>query len=75
MAILFRRHSGFAWPVALFPLVFPLPYYQTIALPRYRLPVDPALLLLTAITLQAIWQTISRGSTPGRESSRTTSHK
>jgi len=36
-------------PLAAFPLVFPLVYYFALAPPRYRHPIDPVLLLLTAI--------------------------
>jgi 4-amino-4-deoxy-L-arabinose transferase-like glycosyltransferase len=73
IVILYRRRDALIWPLAMFPLIFPLPYYLTVALPRYRLPIDPVLLLLTAFALQAICQTVSRGSTPPRGSSRNTS--
>jgi 4-amino-4-deoxy-L-arabinose transferase-like glycosyltransferase len=48
---LWRRHSPYTFPLAAFPLVFPLVYYLALAPPRYRHPIDPALLLLSAIAL------------------------
>lgn len=64
IAILYRRRSRYALPVAAIPLIYPLAYYITLAPARYRLPMDPVLLLLTAISLQAICQTIKSG--PGK---------
>ncbi len=51
IVLLFWRRSVFAFPLAVFPIVFPCAYYFTLALPRYRLPIDPLVLLLTAIAL------------------------
>jgi 4-amino-4-deoxy-L-arabinose transferase-like glycosyltransferase len=39
----------FVWPLAVFPLIFPCLYYLTHADLRYRHPIDPIVLLLTAI--------------------------
>ena len=50
-AVLFRKRSACAFPVAIFPLVLPLAYYLTLTSPRYRLPVDPAVLLLFTAAL------------------------
>jgi 4-amino-4-deoxy-L-arabinose transferase-like glycosyltransferase len=50
--ILFRERSPFAVPMAAFPLVYPWAYYLTLALPRYRLPIDPIVMLLLAISIQ-----------------------
>jgi 4-amino-4-deoxy-L-arabinose transferase-like glycosyltransferase len=50
--LLFRAHNPYAFPVAMFPVVFPWAYYLTLSLPRYRHPIDPALLLLLGVTLQ-----------------------
>lgn len=58
--MLFRRHNPYAFPVAVFPIIFPIAYYLTLAPPRYRHPIDPVILLLTGVTLQAIWQNISK---------------
>ena len=38
-------------PVAVFPLILPWAYYLTLALPRYRHPIDPVLMLLAGIAV------------------------
>ena len=48
---LWRKRSPYLFPLAIFPLVFPLVYYLALAPPRYRHPIDPALLLLTGIAV------------------------
>ncbi|MDP9055305.1 MAG: hypothetical protein M3N93_13550, partial [Acidobacteriota bacterium] len=48
---LFRRGSIYAIPLAAGPLLFPFAYYLTLALPRYKHPIDPTLLLLSAVAL------------------------
>ncbi len=48
---LFRKGYAYAFPVAVFPVVFPCAYYLTLALPRYRLPIDPIVMLLAAVAL------------------------
>jgi hypothetical protein len=53
--ILFRCQNAFWFPVAVFPVVYPWAYYLTLALPRYRLPIDPIVLLLTAVALRQIF--------------------
>lgn len=58
IVLLLWRRSMFAFPLAAFPLVFPCVYYLSVALPRYRLPIDPIVLLLTAIALSGA---MSRG--------------
>jgi 4-amino-4-deoxy-L-arabinose transferase-like glycosyltransferase len=55
ICVLFRSHSAFWFPVAAFPVVYPCAYYLTLSLPRYRLPIDPIVLLLTAIALQRVF--------------------
>ncbi len=54
IVILFRSRNPFWFPVAVFPVVYPWAYYLTLALPRYRLPIDPIVLLLTAVALRQI---------------------
>ncbi|MDQ1469958.1 MAG: hypothetical protein QOJ99_1438 [Bryobacterales bacterium] len=49
--ILWRDRSPFAFPLTVFPVVFPLVYYLALAPPRYRHPIDPELLLLTAMAV------------------------
>ena len=58
IVLLLWRRSVFAFPLAVFPLLFPSVYYVSVALPRYRLPIDPAVLLLTALALSGA---MSRG--------------
>lgn len=66
--LLYRSGSPLATPLAVFPIVFPLAYYLTLAPPRYRHPIDPALMLLTAVSLQAICQTIGKRAALRRSS-------
>lgn len=54
IVLLFRNHSVYAFPLAAGPILFPFAYYLTLALPRYRHPIDPTLLLLTAVAISAI---------------------
>jgi hypothetical protein len=51
---LYRRRSPYALPIAVYPVVFPWAYYLTLALPRYRLPIDPAVLLLLALAFDEL---------------------
>jgi hypothetical protein len=53
VAILFIRHNPSAFPLATFPVIFPIIYYVTHTSLRYRHPLDPIILLLTAIALGA----------------------
>lgn len=52
LVLLFGERSIYALPLAAGPVVFPLAYYMTLALPRYRHPIDPALLLLLAMAIK-----------------------
>jgi hypothetical protein len=49
--ILWRTGDPYAVPLAVFPLIFPLVYYLALAPPRYRHPIDPELLLLSALSI------------------------
>jgi len=64
--LLFWRRSVFAFPLAVFPLVFPCVYYISLAFPRYRLPIDPAVLLLTAIATASAFHWAARTDVPIR---------
>lgn len=55
VVVLFLRRSVYALPMAVFPLVFPVLYYVTHTSLRYRHPIDPMVLLLTAIAAGAMW--------------------
>jgi hypothetical protein len=59
IVVLIRRRNTYAFPAAVFPLVFPWVYYATLALPRYRLPIDPIVLLLAAVALQRLVQRLA----------------
>ena len=52
IVILFLRRNIYTFPVAVFPVIYPLAFYLTLALPRYRLPIDPVVMLLFAVSLQ-----------------------
>jgi hypothetical protein len=58
--ILVRRRIPAWFPAAVFPLIFPWAYYLSLVLPRYRLPIDPVVLLLTAVALESFFQTRNR---------------
>lgn len=49
-----RRMRLYALPVAVYPLVFPIVFYMSQALLRYRYPIDPVVLLLTAVAAGAL---------------------
>ena len=51
MVRLARASSPYWFPTAIYPLVFPWAYYLTLSLPRYRHPIDPILMLLTAVAV------------------------
>lgn len=65
--VLFRERSPFVIPVAVFPLVYPWAYYLTLALPRYRLPIDPIVMLLLGISIQRLAQQFVRAKSPADE--------
>jgi hypothetical protein len=56
IGVLFLRRSVYAVPLAAYPVVFPLLYYLTHTSLRYRHPIDPVVLLLTAIAGAAVWR-------------------
>ena len=51
-----QRLGSTVFPVAVFPVVFPCLYYLTHADLRYRLPIDPVVLLLTAMAVAGGWE-------------------
>ena len=57
--VLTWRRSPYAIPVAAFPVVFPFLYYVTHTSLRYRHPIDPVVLLLTAVAAQVFVQWVS----------------
>ena len=66
MIVLFRKRSPYAIPLAAFPVVFPCAYYLTLAIPRYRLPIDPVLMLLAAVAASALMATATADSSDSR---------
>ena len=55
VVLLVTKRSDYTFPIAVYPVVFPMLYYITHTSVRYRHPVDPEVLLLTAIALLACW--------------------
>jgi hypothetical protein len=64
IVMLIRLHSPHTFPLAVFPVFFPFLYYITHTSLRYRHPIDPVVLLLTAIAVGALAQTPSRWRSP-----------
>ncbi len=60
LLLLFRQKSPYAFPVAMFPLVYPIVYYITHTSLRYRHPIDPALIILTVVALGYPIQAIAK---------------
>jgi hypothetical protein len=60
--VLFRGRNPFAFPVSVFPVIFPLVYYITHASLRYRHPIDPVVLLLAMVAIHRACQTVSARS-------------
>jgi hypothetical protein len=48
IVLLILGRNIYAIPMAAGPVLFPFAYYLTLALPRYRHPIDPVLMLLLA---------------------------
>jgi hypothetical protein len=55
------------FPLAVFPVVFPCLYYLTHADLRYRHPIDPIVLLLTAVAVAGVWDRVVDGESKGGE--------
>jgi hypothetical protein len=53
--VLVWRRSEYAFPLAVYPVIFPFLYYITHTSLRYRHPIDPEILLLTAIACGAVF--------------------
>ena len=58
--VLRRRRDPYAFPLAIGPVVFPIIYYVTHTSVRYRHPIDPVVLLLTAIAIAALTNFVFR---------------
>jgi dolichyl-phosphate-mannose-protein mannosyltransferase len=60
IAVLWRARSAYVFPAAVFVVVVPLVYYVTHASLRYRHPIDPMVLMLTAIAVTGVRRTKMR---------------
>lgn len=49
---LMGERNHYAFPTTIFPIIYPLAAYLTLASARYRLPIDPAVLLLTTVAIK-----------------------
>jgi hypothetical protein len=56
IAVLLATKNEYALPTIAIPLIFPLLYYVTHTSLRYRHPIDPVVLLLTAIGIDGLWR-------------------
>jgi hypothetical protein len=48
LLFLYREKNPYAFPLAIFPLIYPIVYYITHTSLRYRHPIDPALVVVAA---------------------------
>jgi len=55
VVVLIWKQSDYAFPLAIYPVIFPLLYYITHTSLRYRHPIEPEILLLTAIACAAVF--------------------
>ncbi len=49
-----RGGNPYVLAAAVMPALYPVAYYLTLALPRYRLPIDPLVLLLAAVAVLSV---------------------
>jgi len=61
VAVLLWKRNVYAFPLAVYPIVFPILYYITHTSLRYRHPIDPETLLLAAIAGGAIFGALPTG--------------
>jgi 4-amino-4-deoxy-L-arabinose transferase-like glycosyltransferase len=54
IVVLVVRRNPYAFPLIVVPIVYPCLYYLTVALLRYRHPIDPILILISAIAVSAV---------------------
>jgi Dolichyl-phosphate-mannose-protein mannosyltransferase len=60
IVVLLWSRNPFAFPLAAYPVAFPLVYYITHTSLRYRHPIDPVVLLLTAIAATATFASAAK---------------
>jgi hypothetical protein len=51
LLFMYREKNPYAFPIAMFPLVYPIVYYVTHSSPRYRHPIDPAMMVVAAFAV------------------------
>lgn len=59
---LYRQKNPFAFPLAVFPIVFPVLYYITHTSLRYRHNIDPVVLVLLAVAVFWPWKSAAEHS-------------
>ena len=74
IAVLYRKRDRCTLPVASLPVLFPWVYYLTVVQPRYRLPIDPVVLLLTAVALHVVVRRWSDPRLPSAMPARSQAH-
>jgi hypothetical protein len=62
IVVLLAAKNAYALPLVAIPLIFPLLYYVTHTSLRYRHPIDPVVLLLSAIGVHGLWSWLTRKS-------------
>jgi hypothetical protein len=60
--LLARTKNPFAYPIAIFPALYPLIYYVTHTSLRYRHPIDPLLCFLTVVAVAACLSKLHRNA-------------
>jgi hypothetical protein len=51
LLFMYREKNPYAFPIAMFPLVYPIVYYITHSSLRYRHPIDPAMVVVATYAL------------------------
>jgi hypothetical protein len=54
VVVLIRDKSPYLLLLTVFSLIYPITYYLTMVVPRYKLPIDPILMALTAIAISKL---------------------
>jgi 4-amino-4-deoxy-L-arabinose transferase-like glycosyltransferase len=60
IVVLLASKNTYAFPLAAITVVYPLLYYVTHTSLRYRHPIDPVVLLLSAIGVRGLWGWLTR---------------
>ncbi|HSC44201.1 MAG TPA: hypothetical protein VLC94_00145, partial [Candidatus Acidoferrum sp.] len=64
LGLLLLPKNDYAFPLAVFPVLFPAIYYVTHTSLRYRHPIDPLLLLLTAFAVSRCFRRNAKAIAP-----------